>query len=174
MANTHSAHFVAASSQSLTYAGDMGISGNSALTMEAKIRVTASTDYSQTSTSNLGQLNYTGGALGTEFTVTVSSPNTNISKTGVTKLGLREVNHDIANSAPTQDSYGTIASSRHATTTARPFYRITFAPDLLPSVFDTSTITENLSISAFTVVSPRLDGSTDSGTGMKWGLKILD
>ena len=43
----------------------------------------------------------------------------------------------------------------------------------LPSVSDTSTLTEDISISAFTVVSPKLDGSTDSGTGMRWGLKII-
>lgn len=96
-------------------------------TNQASTSALQNSDYSQMGSSSLGDIVVTTVTLGTEYTTAISSPDTNISKTGFTKLGVRENVHDLLNSAATGAVVFEIASSENATAGYRPFYRVTYA-----------------------------------------------
>ncbi len=96
-------------------------------TSQASTTSLATSDFGSVGGSSLGDFAVlTTDPIGTEYTVSISSPNSNISKTGNTLLGVREKDHDLANVAPTNDNPVNFYSTENANAGRRPFYRITW------------------------------------------------
>ena len=81
-------------------------------------------DFDQAGTASLksggGSFSMDSTTSGTQVDVTLASPDTNVSKTGFTKLGIREYDHDVANVEATNNKYQSIQTSDTAGTTSDP------------------------------------------------------
>lgn len=96
-------------------------------TNQAATNALATSDFGSVGGSSLGDVLIDGqAALGQEYTITISNPDSNVSKTGFTKLGIREKDHDLANVAATNDRYEHFCTSEHATSGYRPYYAVTY------------------------------------------------
>lgn len=132
------------------YGGSSGagpINWSAVTTTQASTSSLANADFDAVGGTSLGDVAITyGAAAGTEYTITISSPDTNISKTGFTKIGIREKDHDLANVAATHDYYNQICSSEHATSAYRPYYAVTYTTVLTTTILETSTTTETVTV----------------------------
>lgn len=85
-------------------------------------------DFSAVGSTSYGSVAYAGGVVGTEYIITLNAAGLSaISKTGYTKLAIRECTHDLGNVAPTQDSYISYASQDHTTSGYRPYLAVTYS-----------------------------------------------
>lgn len=112
--------------------GDLTYTGTNTMccmaTTQASTSSLATSDFNQVSSVSLGTVSVGGqDAAGTAYVITISSPDTNISKTSITKLGIREKPHDNDDLAPSVDTTDRFCSSEHATSSFRPFYRVVYA-----------------------------------------------
>ena len=85
----------------------------------------------------------------------------NISKTGVSKFGGRIVERDVTSSAPTGTNYAAIYAAEQAGVTNDPKLVVTYLVQINPSVSDTATTGDTISIvtaNLFNVANPQSQG----------------
>lgn len=103
--------------------GQAGVTLNHSITIANQSSVSSliNDDFDQAGSSVVGDFDADfDNSGGEEYVITISDPDTNISKTGYTKLGIRETNHDLADVAATNDYYFGIRSSEYTGTTYDP------------------------------------------------------
>ena len=138
----------------------------------------ASADYAQFGTTAFSTAIASGSWSTTGYNdfVLNASGLAGISKTGVSKFGTRESQHDAPNSEPTFEANRDLIIKAYSadaagTTTDPKLVVVHSAAVPSPSVSDTATITENTVVNTGYIV--KLDGGADTGGGMRQGLKII-